>query len=195
VLTGLDLVNMQHTADTADFERATAIDKYLSGLPPTAPIRTVDEMIAKGGALVKPAIIETAKYRGKLDRMPELAAVYRQQIAMRTALEQLMDKYQLDALVYPNRTLLPDEAAHPPSGGGWQRSSVRNHLHSSTGFPTIVVPGGFWPSDGMSFGVQFLGRKFSEPVLIKLASGFEATTHHRKAPVSTPSLPGEKFDY
>lgn len=195
VKTGLDLVNMQHTADAADFERATAIDKYLAGLPTTAPIRTVDEMIAKGGSLVKPEIVETAKYRGKLDRMPEVAAVYRQQAAMREALQALIDRYQLDALVYPNRTLLPDEAANPPAGGGWRRSSVRNHLHSSTGFPVIVVPAGFWPSDGMGFSIQFLGPKFSEPTLIKLASGFEAATRHRKPPPSTPPLPGEHIVY
>jgi len=195
VFTGLDLVAMQDDADTADFERAAAIDKYLSGLPPTAPIRTVDEMITKGGALVKPVIVETAALRGKLDHLPQLTAVYRQQAAMREALLALMDKNQLDALVYPNRTLLPDVVGSPPNTVGWQRRSVRNHLHSSTGFPTIVVPGGFWPSDGMSTGVHFLGRKFSEPTLIKLASGFEAATHHRKSPASTPALAGEKFEY
>jgi Asp-tRNA(Asn)/Glu-tRNA(Gln) amidotransferase A subunit family amidase len=194
VMTGLDLVVMQDDADTADFERASAIDKYLSGLPPTAPIRTVDEMIAKGGALVKPAIVETAALRGKLDHLPALASVYRQQEAMRAALLGLIDKYQLEVLVYPNRTLVPDDGANPPSGG-WQRHSVRNHLHSSTGFPTIIVPGGFWPSDGMPFGVQFLGRKFSEPTLIKIASGYEASTKHRMIPTSTPALTGEKFEY
>jgi amidase len=195
VLTGVDLVGMQADADTADFERAAAIEVYLAGLPANAPIRTVDEMIAKGGKLVKPAIVETAKYRGKLDRMPQLAAVYRQQAALRAALQTLIDKHQLDALVLPYRTLLPDEAANPPTGGGWQRRSVRNHLHSSTGFPTIIVPGGFYPSDGMGFGVQLIGPKWSEPTLIKLASGFEAATKHRKPPASTPPLPGETFDY
>ena len=57
-----------------------------------------------------------------------------------------------------------------------------------------MVPGGFFPSDGMPFGVQFLGRPFSEPTLIKVASGYEAVTHHRKAPASTPALPGESID-
>jgi amidase len=193
-LTGLNLVAMQTGADTADFERAAAIDKYLAGLPGNAPIRSVDEMIAKGGKLVKPVIVETAAYRGKLDHMPELAAVYRQQATIREALQTLMDKYELDAVIFPNRTLLPDSAINPPTGG-WQRLSVRNHMHSSTGMPTVVVPAGFWPSDGMPFGLQFLGRKFSEPTLIKLASGFEAVTKHRKAPTSTPGLPGEKFEY
>jgi hypothetical protein len=34
----------------------------------------------------------------------------------------------------------------------------------------------------------------SEPTLIKVASGFEATTRHRKAPGSTPTLAGESLD-
>jgi Asp-tRNA(Asn)/Glu-tRNA(Gln) amidotransferase A subunit family amidase len=47
----------------------------------------------------------------------------------------------------------------------------------------------------MPFGVQFLGKAFTEPTLIRLASGYEATTRHRKAPASTPPLAGETFTY
>src|SRR6267154_588388 len=52
-MTGLDLPESQQLANAPTYERADAINKYLAGLPTTAPIRTVDEMIAKGGALVK----------------------------------------------------------------------------------------------------------------------------------------------
>ena len=194
VLTGIDLVQAQFTADTADYERATAIDKYLAGLPPTAPIRSVDEMIAKGGALVKPGIIETAKLRGKLDHLPELAAVYRQQDMLRAALTGLIEKYQLDVLVLPYRTAVPDDINHMPAET-WQRADVRNHLASSTGMPTIIVPGGFWSGVGMPFGVQFLGKHFTEPTLLKVAAGYEAATQRRKSPASTPALPGETFTY
>jgi Asp-tRNA(Asn)/Glu-tRNA(Gln) amidotransferase A subunit family amidase len=193
VLTGLDLAAMQADADAADVERAAAIDKYLAGLPATAPIRSVAEMIAKGGALVKPAIIETAKLSA-LERNTRLTAIYRQQDALRTALLGLMEKYQLDGLILPFRTLTPWDIDHMPRNT-WQNPEVRNHLASSTDLPTIIVPGGFWPSDGMPFGVQFLGRPFSEPTLLTLASGYEATTKHRRAPASTPALPGESFAY
>jgi Asp-tRNA(Asn)/Glu-tRNA(Gln) amidotransferase A subunit family amidase len=74
-------------------------------------------------------------------------------------------------------------------------SDNRNNLSSYTGLPTIIVPGGFYPSDGMPFGIQFLGRPFTEPVLIKLASGYEAATHHRKPAPLTPALPGETITY
>jgi Asp-tRNA(Asn)/Glu-tRNA(Gln) amidotransferase A subunit family amidase len=74
-------------------------------------------------------------------------------------------------------------------------ADARNNLSSYTGLPTLVVPGGFFPSDGMPFGVQFLGRPFTEPTLIRVGSGFEAVTGHRKAPASTPPLPREHIVY
>jgi Asp-tRNA(Asn)/Glu-tRNA(Gln) amidotransferase A subunit family amidase len=120
--------------------------------------------------------------------------VYKQQEVIRAALLNLMEKHQLDGLILPFRTATPWRIDAMPAGS-WKDPSVRNHLASSTGLPTIIVPGGFWPSDGMPFGVQFLGRPFSEPKLIGLASGYEAATKHRKAPPSTPALPGETIAY
>ena len=38
---------------------------------------------------------------------------------------------------------------------------------------------------------NFLGRRFSEPVLIKIAAAYEAATHHRRPPRDFPALPGE----
>ena len=193
VRTGLALATMQVDADAADFERATAIDAYLARLPATAPIRSVKEMIEKGGPLVKPVIVETSKLTG-LERNAGLASVYKQQEVIRNALLGVMDNNQLDGLILPFRTATPWHInAMPPDT--WKNPEVRNHLASSTGLPTIIVPGGYWPSDGMPFGVQFLGRPFSEPKLITLASGYEAATKHRKAPLSTPALPGETITY
>ncbi len=194
VLTGLDLFKLLPDADTADYERAAAIDKYLAGLPADAPIRSVEEMIAKGGDLVKPEIIATAKLRGSLDRHPALASVYKTQALMRDALRRVMEQYRLDVLVLPYRTAQPDDITKPLPGS-WRNFEVRNHIASSTGFPTMIVPGGFFPSDGMPFGVQFLGLPFTEPTMIKIASGYEAATHHRRPAPRTPALPGESFDY
>lgn len=191
VLTHLDLVQVQSDAAAASFERADAINKYLSALPPTAPIRTVEEMIAKGGALVKPGIIETAKI-GRLDRHAPLIAAYRQQDMLRAALVALIEKHQLDALVLPFRTAVIDTI---PAEGGGGRAETRNSLSSYTGLPTLIVPGGFFPGDGMPFGLQFLGKPWSEPTLLTVGAGYESSTRHRRPPVSTPALPGESFTY
>jgi len=105
----------------------------------------------------------------------------------------LMDKYQLDAVILPYRTAITDKVGYraPPDAP----SETRNAIASYTGLPTIVVPGGFFQSDKMPFAVQFLGRPFAEPTLIKLASGYEAMSHHRMSPPSTPALAGESFRY
>lgn len=189
-----DIVQAQTDASAAGFERATAINKYLAALPPSAPIRTVEEMIAKGGALVKPTILESAQLRN-LERHAPLIAAYKQQDILRAALVEVMDKHQLDALILPFRTAIIQDVGSAGGGGGGMTADTRNSLSSYTGLPTLIVPGGYFPSDGMPFGMQFLGRKFSEPVLIKLASGYEAVTGHRKSPASTPPLPGESIAY
>ncbi len=193
-LTGLKLTEAVREAGAASYERADAINKYLAALPPTAPIRTVDEMIAKGGALVKPAIIEAAKI-GSLDHHAQLVAAYKQQDMLKAAIVELMEKYRLDGVILPYRTVLTDDRPTAPNPAGGGSSESANALASYTGLPTIIVPGGFFASDGMPFAVQFLGKPFSEPTLIKLASGYEAVSKHRKAPALTPALSGERFNY
>jgi len=198
VLTGLNLLEVQVDAGAAKYEVAAAINKYLSGLPSTAPVRTVDEMIAKAvDVSVKPNIVAANKTlkTHSLDHDPEFAAALKAQAVLRNALVELMDKYQLDALVLPFRTAIIETIPMQTGGGGINGLDVRNTLSSYTGLPTIIVPGGFFPSDGMPLGVQFLGKPFTEPTLIRLAAGFEAATHHRKPAPLTPPLEGERFDY
>src|SRR5258708_14793976 len=55
------------------------------------------------------------------------------------------------------------------------------------GYPLITVPVGF--TFGVPVGISFMGTAFSEPTLIKLASGFEAVTHARQAPQFLRTLP------
>lgn len=193
VRSGIDLVTAQADAAASSYELVYAINKYLAALPQDAPVRTVAEMIQKGGDTVKPGIVAASKVTVPLELNPRLIAAYRQQDVIRSLLVRLMDEHQLDSLILPFRTYRVDPvgliSAHT------QTPDARNNLSSYTGLPTIVVPGGFFPSDGMPFGVQFLGRPFTEPTLIRLASGYEAKTGHRKAPASVPPLPGETIRY
>jgi len=124
-------------------------------------------------------------------------AMKKHQTVLRAALIALMDKYELDALVYPYRTGVAsdfsDKPAPPGTGGG--DAAGANNLHSFTGLPSMIVPGGFYPSDGMPFGLQLLARPFDEATLIKVGSGYEAVSKNRKSPASTPPLKGEHFEY
>jgi len=55
------------------------------------------------------------------------------------------------------------------------------------GYPLISVPAG--DSFGLPVGLTFMGTAYSEPTLIKLASGFEAAKHARRKPQFLPTLP------
>jgi amidase len=50
-------------------------------------------------------------------------------------------------------------------------------LAAPEGYPIVQVPAGI--VDGVPLGISFFGTAFSEPTLIKLASGYEAATHVR----------------
>ena len=55
------------------------------------------------------------------------------------------------------------------------------------GYPIINVPAGM--TFGVPVGISFIGTAFSEPTLIKLASGFEAVTQARQKPQFLQTLP------
>ena len=65
-----------------------------------------------------------------------------------------------------------------------------NQLSPVTGLPALIVPMGFTDA-GLPVGLELLGRPWSEPTLIRLASGFEAVPDNRRVPGSTPALDGE----
>src|SRR5262249_44005457 len=68
---------------------------------------------------------------------------------------------------------------------------------NSRGFPAMTVPAGFttkvYDRDAngnllpakaaqLPVGIDFLGKPFSEPMLVRIASAYEAATHHRVPP-------------
>jgi hypothetical protein len=50
-------------------------------------------------------------------------------------------------------------------------------IAAAGGYPIVQVPAG--AVSGVPLGISFFGTAFSEPTLIKLASGYEAFTHAR----------------
>ncbi|RYZ44962.1 MAG: amidase, partial [Myxococcaceae bacterium] len=49
-----------------------------------------------------------------------------------------------------------------------------------SGYPTLTVPAGY--VRGLPVGVSFIGRAWSEPVLLKLAYAYEQASHARRKP-------------
>jgi amidase len=186
------------------WEAQTILDKYLADYGPRAPFHSIREMVAKFPDQAKPSFAQELGNSPGAD--PEYQSRLKGRKALREAVVALMDEFALDAVVFPYKTLPArklgtreggDADADPINAvvrGGDRVSDSDNYLSSMTGLPGLLVPMGY-TKEGAALALEFLGRPYSEPTLIKLASGFEAQTHHRKPPRSTPPLPGERFDY
>jgi amidase len=102
-------------------------------------------------------------------------------LAGKEGIDAIMDKHKLDALVAPTGgpAWLTDLVnGDHDSGGSSSAAAV-------AGYPNINVPAGF--IFGLPVGISFFGRAWSEPVLIRLAYGFEQATKVRTAPKFLPS--------
>ncbi|AXT20961.1 amidase [Flavobacteriaceae bacterium AU392] len=99
-------------------------------------------------------------------------------IAYREAIEQQMDSLNLDAIIYPSWNNRPAKIYLFSEEYKGDNSQV---IAPHTGQPAFTVPMGF--TDGnLPAGLQFLGRMYSEPTLIKLTYAYEQGTKHRSPP-------------
>lgn len=122
-------------------------------------------------------LFEAAQSRTGLDDPAYAAALATSRRISRTeGLDAVLDEHDLDALIAPT------------GGPAWMTDLVNgdNFLGGTSsyaamaGYPLITVPNG--SVFGLPLGVTFMGRAWSEPTLIRLASGFEARTQARISP-------------
>ena len=122
------------------------------------------------------------------------AAEYPEYLAAREELMinvlKVMADHGLDAIVSKSVEHQPNlisEGVGPP----YYSSLGATHLNTCLVYvPMISVPAGF-SSDHLPVGIAFLGRPYTEGVMIRLAYAYEQTTRHRVPPDTTPRLPGE----
>ncbi|NMC32457.1 MAG: amidase [Veillonellaceae bacterium] len=161
------------------------LNSYLAVLGDKAQVHSLSDIIASGK--YHPGIEDNIK---KAEQLSTSTPEYRERLVKRSELQtqtmKLLADYRLDALVYPHQKRL----AVPVGQTQIERNGV---LGSVTGFPSIVVPGGFsapTPSApiGVPIGLEILGRPWSEPALIQIAYAFEQATKFRRPPESTPPL-------
>ena len=107
-----------------------------------------------------------------------------QRIAFRKAIEDKMDELKLDAIIYPTWNNKPaktntysDELKRVEYYG--DNSQI---IAPHTGQPAFTVPMGF-TTGNLPAGLQFLGRMYAEPTLIRLVYGYEQGTKHRVPPM------------
>lgn len=188
---GIDLPRYLTNASPSRFERVEAINRYLARQGASGTFKNVQEMIANPVHPVRPEIAQAASKPRDLNRDPEYRAALEAKAALRDMMIELMDRYRLDALVYPHKLhgpLLIGPKDAPTS------KYTPNQTSPVTGLPAFIVPAGFTPA-GLPIGLEILGRPWTEPKLLRLAAGFESVYPQRRNPASTPPLPGETFDY
>lgn len=176
------------------FEFKAGLDAYLGALGPRARVRSLADAIAfnernKGrempyfgqeifvkaaemGPLTSPAYREALEKCRRLSRGEGIDAV--------------MDKHRLDALVAP--TGAPAWVIDPVSGDHFVGGN--STPAAVAGYPTVTVPMGL--VFGLPVGLSFIGRAWSEPVLVRLAFAYEQATRHRRPPrfLATAALAG-----
>jgi Asp-tRNA(Asn)/Glu-tRNA(Gln) amidotransferase A subunit family amidase len=175
-----DKISSDISVDLYEFK--PTINAYLAA--GNAPVKSLEEIISSGK--FHPKIGDTIKTAQSL----ELDDAYRLRLQKRSELQQrvmkIMADYRLNAIVFPHqkRLVVPVGETQLERNGG---------LGSVTGFPSIVVPGGFSKPTltaklGVPVGIEFLGRPWSEKVLIEIGYGYEQGTKHRRPPATTPPL-------
>ena len=165
------------------YELDAHLSAYLSATG--TPVRSLRDVLASG----KYEPMLEGLYQRALTRSleePEYKERLLARVALREQVMKLMADHRLDALVYPHQKRL----VVPIGEDQVDRNGV---LGAITGFPAVTVPAGFSPRTasaplGVPIGVEFLGRPFEEPLLIRLASAYEHKTRHRREPASTPPL-------
>ena len=193
VALNVDLPNyLQVNGSPSRYERIHAVNQYLARQGPNYPFKTAAELLLDHpGVPGRPQDRVAIEKPIDLDRDPEYRATLEGKAKLREAVIALMDRYQLDALIYPHKLHGPLKIG--PKNDP-ERKYTANQLSPNTGLPAFIVPMGFTPQ-GLPVGLEILGRPWSEPTLIKLASGFEAVTSNRRVPQATPALAGERIEY
>jgi amidase len=122
-----------------------------------------------------PSLFGATTYNGALD-LDQQAGV---------SMDQALSQFHLDAVV--TATDNPAWATDLLYGDHFIYGS--SSLAAGPGYPIVQVPAGV--VFGVPLGISFFGTAFSEPTLIKLASGFETFTQARahNLPAFAPTVP------
>ncbi|MBS0558851.1 MAG: amidase [Proteobacteria bacterium] len=163
------------------------LNNYLARLGPQSALKTFAEFaeatkaenpFAPGGVLAYlPDMPDFVRCLANPAAPPELPDFAGAKAAYLRTFRQVMDGAGLDALIFPQmRDRLPPIFAGEPI----QETTVCEI--NIAGLPGVTVPAGYH-SGGEPFNLIFVGRPWSEALLLSLAHDYEQATRHRRAPV------------
>jgi len=171
------------------YELKHDLNKYLDEHP-NAPVRSLEEIIQYNivhADVEMPwfgqEIFLEAQKKGDLTEETYLNALKTSKELTQNAINNAMDKHNLDALIAPTNgpAWTIDWVNGDHYGGG------SSDLAAISGYPNITVPAGY--VHGIPVGLSFFGRAWSEPLLIEIAFAYEQQSRFRKSPEFIPTLP------
>jgi amidase len=166
------------------YEFKSDLNAYLRRLPFVFPVRSLPALIRFNEAhrqrempLFEQELLYQAQSKGALTDKAYLEA---RELCLRATrsngIDAVLAEHRLDALV--SLTAGPAWLIDPVNGdadtGGCSSPAA------IAGYPHISVPAGLFR--GLPIGISFFGAAYSEPALIKLASGFESLAQARTPP-------------
>jgi Asp-tRNA(Asn)/Glu-tRNA(Gln) amidotransferase A subunit family amidase len=98
-------------------------------------------------------------------------------LIFRNVVVEAMQTLNVDVIIYPTWNNPPRVIGDMESPAGDNSQKIPPH----TGLPGMTVPMGFTYGK-LPAGLQFVGRLFSEPTLIRIAYAYEQATRHRRPP-------------
>jgi amidase len=183
---------------TAEYEKIHYTNAYLARLGAAAPFKNVREwMDAVGEDKFSDSMVKGMDLAAP-DESLDYQARYRTRKMYIKLIEEIMDKYELDAITQPFAANPPPRLDASRRGGDrdwWEVRPGTNNLSSSLGLPAVVVPGGFTQEQNLPISIQFIGKPFNDLEVLQIAYGYEQVSMNRKSPESVPSLAGEVFEY
>jgi amidase len=167
------------------YEFQADLEGYLGSLGPSQPHRTLADLIAFNAehADVEMPFFEQELFERAVEKGPLTETAYLEALATCDRLSRIegvdavLDRHQLDALVAPSNA----PAWRIDHANGDHHVGGNSTPAAVAGYPNVTVPMGF--AFELPIGISFLGRAWTEGTLIRLASAFEHTTHHRRPPV------------
>ncbi len=165
-------------------------DPFVDGTPMTRMLKIlyadqaakttpVDPFTAEGRQVIK-RIMDAIKIPEKVVHnveSPDMANDIRNREAHLAVFNQVMDKYRLDALIFPQMF-----KSLPSLNSGDPYPVIATPQINIAGLPGITVPAGRYKG-GSPFSLIFIGRAWSEADLLTMAFAYEQATGLRIMPV------------
>lgn len=107
---------------------------------------------------------------------PDLSSFFELRAQYLEVFNAVMDAHDLDALVFPQSSgTIPTR-----EGDAFYSATTASEINIA-GLPAVTVPAGQY-DDNAPFGLIFVGREWSEALLLNLAYDYEQATQHRIVP-------------